>query len=250
LIVDAHCHIGPAYAPAGLPPTGPKEVVKTIDENGIDIAVISQLTKDYKEDIEQVANAVREYPTRIVGFAHINPHCQDACRELDRAVNDLGLKGVKVHPALDGFAIHDEIMYPIVERARDLKVPILTHAGWAGIGCGCLFAQPLELLYLAELYPDVCMIMGHMGGDENYWPSAIKAAKKADNIILDTSAFCIPHVIQRAARDVGAERMIFGSDFPWTFQRLELQKIRMLNLTEREKDMILGKNMLRILKME
>lgn len=250
LIVDAHCHIGPPYVPAQLPATGPEEIIRTIDANGIDMAAISQLTKDYKDDIRQVAAAVRKYPNRIIGFAHIDPYSPEACAEIDRAVRDLGIKGIKLHPALDGFAIHDEIVYPVMERAQDLKVPVLTHAGWAGIGGGCVYAQPLDVLYLAELYPDASVIMAHMGQADNYWPSAIKAAKKADNIILDVSTFCIPHVIEKAVRDIGAERVIFGSDFPWTFQSLELQKIRLLKINEKEKEMILGQNALRILRME
>lgn len=236
--------------PAQLPATGPEDIIKTIDANGIDMAAISQLTKDYRDDVRQVATAVRDYPNRIIGFAHIDPHSHDACAEIDKAVEDLGMKGIKLHPGLDGFAIHDEIVYPVMERAQDLKVPVLTHAGWSGIGGGCIYAQPLDVLYLAELYPKVCVIMAHLGQPDNYWPSAIKAAKKADNIILDVSTFCIPHVIEKAVRDVGAERVIFGSDFPWTFQSLELQKIRLLKITENEKAMILGQNALRILRME
>ena len=198
------------------------------------MAAISQLTKDYKDDVRQVAAAVRKYPNRIIGFAHIDPYSPEACAEIDRAVRNLGIKGIKLHPAVDGFAIHDEIVYPVMERAQDLKVPVLTHAGWAGIGGGCVYAQPLDVLYLAELYPDASVIMAHMGQADNYWPSAIKAAKKADNIILDVSTFCIPHVIEKAVRDIGAERVIFGSDYPWTFQSLELPEIRLLRISAKE----------------
>jgi predicted TIM-barrel fold metal-dependent hydrolase len=220
-----------------------------MNESRVDKSVVFQLTRMVKRDNTEVARIVQKNSQRLIGYAHINPHAdKEPVKEMDRAIRKLSLKGIKVHPALDGFAIHDEIMHPVMKKAQELQIPVLTHSGWSYFGCGSVFAQPLQCLFLAEQFPKVTFIIAHMGGGNNIWTDAIKAAKKSENIFLDTTGQS-PMAIEKAIDEIGAERILFGTDAPWAFHILEVKKIEMLKAKPEEKELILGKNIAKILKL-
>lgn len=98
----------------------------------------------------------------MVGFAAINPYPgSQTVEELKRYVNDLGLKGVKMHPMAQGYRIyrayHDELVGPVVKEATKLKVPLIIHNGFS------VFSQTLHVALLVEAFPKVPIIMGHFG---------------------------------------------------------------------------------------
>ena len=244
MIIDSHAHIG--LVDGNL--VTPKALIKGMDESGVDKSVVFQLTRNPKRDNTEVASFVKQNSKRLIGYAHINPHPdQGPIKEIERAIKKLFLKGIKVHPALDGFSIHDEIMHPIMEKAQALQIPVLSHSGWSYIGCGSAYAQPLQCLYIAEQFPKATFIIAHMGGANNIWTDAIKAAKKSENIFLDTTGQA-PMAIEKAIKEIGAERILFGTDAPWAFHILEVMKIKMLKANQNEKELILGKNIARILR--
>src|SRR5260370_40254747 len=83
-----------------------------------------------------VAQAVREYPDRFVGFGSVDPLKGDrAVADLDR-ISELGLKGVKLHPSLQAFAPNEERHWPLYEKCQDLGLIALFHTGTRGIGAG------------------------------------------------------------------------------------------------------------------
>jgi hypothetical protein len=87
--------------------------------------------------------------------------------------------------------------------------------------------------------------MGHSGCC-GLWYDAIKAAKRCENLFMETSGN-LSIAIEKMVESVGAERVLFGSDMPWVDSAIEILKIRKLNLSNRDKDMILGGNLERLL---
>jgi hypothetical protein len=128
--------------------------------------------------------------------------------------------------------------------AAKLGVPILIHTGDPDTYG---FAQPTLVGDLADAFPDLTLIIGHMG--KRLFEDAILVARWFENIILETS-FRNIRDITRAVKRVGAERVVYGSDMPFGVPEIEMMKVRMSDTTAEEKEMVLGANMARILDLE
>ena len=139
------------------------------------------------------------------------------------------------------------MVWPVVELAIELGVPILQHAGHAHYPVP---AQPriTDGGHLSELscrYPEAALICGHVcgGGD---WEWTIKALRNAPGVYLDTSGSVIDEgVIEMATQVLGVDRLLFGCDMSMT---AGVGKIRSARLSARDKRKILGENMDRMLR--
>jgi predicted TIM-barrel fold metal-dependent hydrolase len=190
-----------------------------------------------------IADAVRSFQKRLVGFCITTPFTGDdaGVGELYRSVKNLGLKGVKIHECMAMTPLDIDIISPILEKASRLKVPVFMHAGDEG-------CRAERIGFLAQRFPEVAFIMAHMGGPW-YGENAIEVAKYTENIYLETSATASPLTIRRAVREVGFDRVIWGSDVPYQNTAFELAKLRIAGLSKKEFDAVSGKNMARILKL-
>jgi hypothetical protein len=250
VVIDGHTHF--AAKGRGLPPCTVEELLSTMGENGIDAVVTcapySSIGKDrtYDEANAFIARSMEEARGRIIGFVRVNPHLQEnAVRSVKEAVGKQGFKGVKFHPRNEAFAINsEELAFPLAELAAKLGVPILIHTGEPDTYG---FAQPTLVGGLADSFPDLTLIIGHMG--KRLYEDAILVARWFENIILETS-FRSPRDITRAVRRVGADRVVYGSDMPFGLPALEMMKIDLCDISPEEKEMVLGANMARILGLE
>jgi hypothetical protein len=182
---------------------------------------------------------VRRHPDRLYAFATANPwYGQRAVAELRRALG-AGARGIKLHPALQGFLLCDELVYPIVELAAELGVPIFFHTGTPA------FAQPMQLSELAMRFPNVKFIMGHMGSTD-FKLEAVDAGVLSPNIYLDTS-WILPELVTKAVAAVGADRVLFGSDSPLSTLRIEMGARRATRWSDAERAKVMGESMLRLL---
>lgn len=238
-IIDAHCHLGQdREKQASL-----SELLLTMDEAGVDRAVVCPVDREItifnREGNERIPAAVNVHPDRLIGFAVANPwYGEAAVQELRRAL-DSGLKGVKLHPRLQGFLLNDELVYPLLEVAQERGVPVYFHTGTATT------ALPFQLGDLAGQFPEITFIMGHMGHSD-YWYDALPVARHWPNIYFETSHM-MPSVIDMFIAEMGYDRLLFGSNFPVSNMRLELEKVRMLQLDEEGRRQTLGGNLLRLL---
>jgi predicted TIM-barrel fold metal-dependent hydrolase len=126
-----------------------------------------------------------------------------------------------------------------MDVAAELDVPILYHSGDRIM---CLPRQIGE----AASRTDATIIMGHMGGFFNA-DDVVDVAARHENIVLESSAFPYPRYIQDAVDRLGAERVIYGSDQPAANPHVELEKIRVLDLTDEQRELILHRNIARML---
>jgi len=238
LIVDVHAHIG--IFKYGLARSMTAEgLVRLMDEAGVDKAVISQLSLKMTEDNDSVSKAVDEFPDRLLGFAHIDPRdSKTALKELDRSINTLGLVGVKMHSNFDHFVPWDKNVFELMERIEDYRLPVLFHTGEE-------LSRPLQIAYVAKHFPKIPVILGHMG----LWIAieSIPAAKLSDNIYLETSIQGEIPALEEAVKELGAERILFGTDTPFSAYTVEMAKIEALDIPEEDKGKILGRNALKLL---
>ena len=109
-----------------------------------------------------VLGAVRAHPQRFVGFAVANPWYGRAAEEEMRRALGEGLRGLKLHPVIQGFSPNDPLVYPLVEIAADSDVPVYVHSGTAHYG------EPFKTAELARRFPQVTFVMGHAGASD-FW---------------------------------------------------------------------------------
>jgi predicted TIM-barrel fold metal-dependent hydrolase len=172
-----------------------------------------------------VAEIVRRFPGRFVGFAGVDPwKGTGALREMRRAREDLGLSGYKFHPSMQAFRPDDGRWSDLFERAAGYGVPCLFHTGTSGLGAGTRGGQGIELAYsrpihldaVAARYPELPVIMAHFG-----WPwhlEAIAIALHKANVYLEVSGWrprYVPDEVVREAEGRLGGRVLFGSDSPF-----------------------------------
>jgi predicted TIM-barrel fold metal-dependent hydrolase len=255
MIIDAHVHImyggikrqTYTYTKTREEDWPAERLIELLDRVGIDKAVIfgSNLIPlaDYKENNDDIADAVKKFPDRFIGFGSVDPRCdpEGAPREVVRAVEGLGLRGLKFHPWLQVFPANDYRLYPIMEVASRYKLPVIFHMGTPP------YCQPFQLADVASHFPEVQFIIGHFG--KLLWLDSVRSAIKHDNIYLETSGAQSAD-IECAVKMLGHERIVFGTDLPlggigaglW-----DLVKIRSLRVSDEAKEAILGGNIQEIL---
>ena len=94
-------------------------------------------TGDQPDTNDYVAALVEGHPEQFMGFATVDPWKDRwAVNELERAVKELGLRGLKLHPIHQAFFPGDPRFYPLYEKCAELGVPLLLHSGFAAAGVG------------------------------------------------------------------------------------------------------------------
>lgn len=167
-----------------------------------------------------VAAVVRHDPAKLVGFASIDPCSPNAIAELDFAVKQLGLRGVKLAPIYQRFAPDDSGLWPLYQRIQELGLPIIWHQGSSFLAPdGPLdFAQPIRLDRVACAFPRIKMVIAHFGYP---WSrEVVTMIRKHANLYTDISAnvnrpwFLYNALVDSLEYSVRG-KVLFGSDYPF-----------------------------------
>lgn len=238
-IIDAHCHIGEGYTYSQTS----EQLLARMDRHKVDSAVIVPADRFIavynRGGNDLVLEAARKHPARFTPFATVNPwYGNEALDELDRAFGE-GAAGLKLHPAIQGFQITDEIVFPVVEPAVERGKPIYFHTGTA------VCSSPFQLTELAMRYPEGTFIMGH-AAYADYWNDVEAAVKAVPNIYIETSqhlASFACHLIKQ----LGPNRVVYGSDSPKADMTIEIEKITRFVESAEDLKKVMGGNLIRIL---
>lgn len=240
VIIDCHCHAGRGD---GL--TGPWDTAAPLDKYrewanayGITHTVLfSAFHSDYGIANRDVAAIVATDRARYTGFAFVHPD-RDRGRIRDlvaTAVNRYGFRGIKVHR-------HDgRISREICDAARAFRIPILYD----------VMGEVSVVHLLATEYRDVSFIIPHLGSFADDWraqAALIPMLASYPNVYTDTSGIRRFDLLQEALQRAGSEKVLFGSDGPWLHPGVELEKIRALRLSPEAERLVLGGNIVRLLK--
>jgi len=216
-IFDAHCHLGRGLSYSVS--TG--DLLREMDRCGVERAIVvpadRQIAVWNREGNDEVIKAARAYPERFGAFCTANPWFGEAALdELRRAFGE-GAAGLKLHPVLQGFSIIDPVARSVVELAVASRKPIYFHTGTP------VCSPPFQLTELCRRYPEGTFIMGHAAYSD-YWNDVVSAVTSVENMFVDTSTH-LPLVIRLLVEQVGADRMLFGSNYPKNSMGLEIEKI-------------------------
>ena len=248
VIWDVHGHLS---SPGDTPIERITNVLKFADRMGIERVVVfmgypwseDPTPEELRKQNDQVMEAVAHAGGRAFGFVYLNPrHTQASLDELNRCVRDGPLVGVKLWVAV---RCREECLDPLVARAAELKAPILQHT-WSKI-TGNLPGESTadDLAVLAARHPDASFIAAHTGGD---WETGIRAIRATPNVAAEIcGGDPTSGVVDMAVRELGAERVIYGSDFPGRSFASQLAKVLGAQVPEDAKRLILAGNLRRML---
>jgi len=282
MIIDFHTHTFPdriadaavdhlASASHTVPFTRGKnsELTASMRESGITRSVVLPVATSARQ-VERLNSYSAEMNARteetgILFFGAIHPELDGYRAELSRAAG-LGLKGIKLHPVYQGTDIDDPRFLRIIDRAAELGLAVVTHAGLDVGFPGVVRCSPAMCRHVVDAVGPFTFIAAHMGGWRNW--DEVPEYLAGTGTYIDTS-FSLgrmtplqdgyykteeelrllgPEAFTRLVRAVGADHVLFATDCPWGGQKETLKEFRALPLTEEEKDLILGENARRILK--
>jgi predicted TIM-barrel fold metal-dependent hydrolase len=206
---------------ASLPLLLPRTLLAQMDEAGIDKSIIYAVEAPvlYASN-EYVKSLCDKYPDRLIGFASVDPKSPDATKILERAIKEMGLKGLKFHPPLQDFFPNDKNVFPVYEKALELDIPVVFHVGTTPFGNMCKLSQanPLLLDDVANQFPDLRIMLTHLS---TLWHNeAFMVVEKHPNVFIDTAAYLyeIPQILNlNLIKRLGADKVIFGTDYPNPF---------------------------------
>lgn len=236
MIIDAHAHCDVRFGWVHTPDV----LMRIMAEGGIDKACITSLADipgDDDTSYPRFLAALRAKPDKIVaGYLRINPWYGQKARDLlTRAVNEDGIRGMKLHPTTIILPPNAPVVIEFVRLAGMLGVPVLIHSG------DDPNALPLQIGECAASCPDTAIIMGHMGG-VFFWEDALRVAERYPNVYLDPSGNPRPDVVRKAVAAVGAGRVVFGTDMPAMHPRVELKKIELARLNPADEELVCWRN--------
>jgi len=219
-----------------------------LDISGLEQAVILPIDATstrgcrlYSND--QIAELCR-MSARLIGFASVDPHDPKAPAELRRAVDELGLRGLKLAPSMQEFFPDDQgLAYPIYKAAQELHIPVVLHAGmsWEP-GSQAAYSHPSRMERVAADFPELNLVIAHFA-----WPwvlDAVMLALKYPNVYVDTSClyfdnpddflrFVIGGQVPVTAVEKSLRRKIlFGSNYPRVEIKNMARALRKVGLTE------------------
>lgn len=249
LVIDCHAHLHHHSSPTYQDED--RRLIAAADSLGIDQLCCSILTPrrpatadEFRECNQWMVEGMRRFPGRVLGYCYVNPgHPREALAEIRRCVEDRGFIGIKLY---NEHLCTEPVVFPIVELAIELGVPILHHAGHSHY---LVVEQPQmsgghHLAELARRYPEARLICAHLGGGGD-WEWEIKALRHAANVFLDTSGSVVDEgLVEMAICVAGVARVLFGCDNSLT---AGMGKMRGAQLSPTDKQQVLGGNMQKLL---
>lgn len=199
---------------------------------------------DLRKQNDEILEALKNWHHRAFGFVYLNPkHLSESLAELERCVARGPMVGVKLWVAQRCAAPE---LDAIIRRAAELQAVIFQHTWFKVAGNDPGESTPLDLAELARRHPTVPLICGHTGGD---WERGIRAIRACQNVSVDLAGSNpTAGLTEMAVRELGAERVIYGSDGGGRSFASQLAKVLGTNLPEADKRLILGGNLRRLMK--
>ena len=277
MIIDFHTHIVPPqikknrskyidsdacfaiiYSSANAKLATADELIASMDKEGIDTSVVLNIgwtthelcveTNDY------ILESIARYPKRLIGFCTVQPRSLEAALdEIERCAKG-GIRGIgEMRPDIQLLDLRDdELMKPFIEAITKHNLILLTHTsepvGHQYPGKGGI--TPDMFYPLITSFPDFTLVCAHWGGGLPFYALMPEVKNAMSNVFFDTAASPLLYssqVYNQVIQLVGADKILFGSDFPLLPQSRSLKEIGLLNLPEETKRQLLSGNAQRLL---
>lgn len=277
MIIDVHAHAYPdriarkvkermeSVSGSSVENAGtPEALVESMKETGIDVSVFLPVATNPKQVGKLNAQAIRwmeEYGDRgLLSFAAVHPDTEQG-KEVMRGIKNAGLKGIKLHPDYQDTYFDDIRYLRILDAAAEEGLAVLVHAGMDEVYPDHVHCDVKRVLNVIERFEYEKLILAHMGGWQ-LWEDVKKyicgAPVYFDTAFSLTGTVNVEHkngfgsMLDDArfvdlVRSHGADKILFGTDTPWSSQKENLEWIRECSLDDAEKELILGENARKLL---
>jgi predicted TIM-barrel fold metal-dependent hydrolase len=218
------------------------ELFENEDAAGIEYAVVMP-SPTRKPDNRALYETAGPEPRAIL-CCQVNPNDGDAAlQEIQQSATEWGMRVLKIMPAIYHVQLTGPLAATLMTTARELGLVVNIHSGSE-------ISHPLAIGALCRRFPDVTVLMDHMGYRE--WTSdAVEAARDNPNLYLGTTISAFePSTIERAIRELGPERVVYGSNWPNVYSDLAVEAIRRAKFGREAEELILGGNLARILNLD
>jgi len=262
MIVDIHTHVFPdkiaaktikaleaeagyIYVPvsdgtvAGL--------LRNMDAWGIDVSVIAPVVTKQSQVRKVNEWAAGVASDRLVCFGSIYPHTDDYKSDIDFAAS-FGLRGLKLHAEYQDFILDDDRMLKIYDYALGKGLILLQHAGFDPAFKPPFRSSPQQFARVAGQMRGGIIIAAHLGGHDQW--QDVEEYLAGTDVYLDTSMgfeYYSKEQFLKIVKKHGADKILFGSDAPWSNAATEIEHLKDMPLPEADIDAILGGNASRIL---
>jgi len=232
--------------------------LREMDANAIEKALLvptnsPKMYFDMRGTNEFLAECVRKAPDRLFAFSDLqisdSVDLYETPAELEYAIKELGLCGLKIHPGNSNIPIDDWRYIPILRKAAELRIPVMIHSYPWGPGFYDMSA-PERINHMMTVFPDISFITAHMGGMR--YLDAIRCVGQVDisGTLFDLVDLYGIEGANRILRKFGVERLIFASDYPFFSYEKYFSVLDQMDFTDDEKERIAYKNISDILSVE
>lgn len=226
-----------------------------MDEFNIEKALLlpindSRAFYDMNKTNEFIASVVNKVPDRLFGFADLvikdSYGMYEGVEELEYAIKDLGLRGLKIHPNNLNIPADDLRLVPVLRKAAELNAPVMFHSNPWGPGFYDM-SSPDKINRMIKVFPDIKFITAHLGGMR--YMDAIRAVDMVDIsfTIVDLVELYGIKITNNILRKFGVDRLIFGTDFPECDYQKYFDILDQMDFTQDEINQIAYKNIANIL---
>ena len=235
-----------------------EELIESMDRDGVDVSVALNIGwtshKLRVETNDYIMESINRYPKRLVGFCAVQPTSSDlTLKEIERCAKG-GMKGIgELRPDIQGVDIKNiRLIKPFVDEIKKHNLILLTHSsepvghGYQGKG----EVTPNVLYSLISDFPGLTLVCAHWGGGLPFYALMPEVRRAISNVFFDTAAspfLYTPKIYEQVIQLVGAEKILFGSDYPLLGQKRVFGEITSLDLPEETKNLILAGNAKKLL---
>lgn len=262
-VINSHCHIYPEKI-ASKAVEGIKNFYdlnmslngRTDDliKDGSKVGVVHYLVhsvattpKQVKSINEFISYEVKSHNGLFTGFGTLHPDSDDIEGDFNYLC-DLGLKGVKLHPDFQLFALNEKKAFDLGEVIAAGDVPLLIHCGDFRYN----YSNPEQLIPFLDKFPDLTVIGAHFAG-WSMWEDATRQLSGRENLYVDLSSSLYALSAETANELIhayGTDKVLWGTDYPMWDSVSEMEYFKKIDLTDEERSMILYENAAKLLKLE
>lgn len=264
MIIDFHTHCFPdALAPKALSWLSDKASSKPVTdgtvkgssallkESGVDFGVVCSIATNPRQlpKVNGFAIDINDLCRNLIALGSAHPDCEELEDELQRLL-DHDIRGIKVHPEYASYYIDAPEWDRVFSLCEEMGIFVVTHAGFDFISPDRVAAPPERIAKVLDRHKNLTLICAHLGGNR-YWEQVKTLLCGRENLYLDTAMLAKVGIDPDLMRSViithGTDKVLFGSDMPWSYPKDEIALIRTLGLSAEDENKIFSENAKKLL---
>lgn len=261
--IDFHTHAFPDNLAASTIPALEKEgnvtaaldgtissLLNSMDRAGIETSVLCSIATRPEQFPSILSWCQKNRSDRLVPFPSFHPESLAATQQIEEIYN-LGFKGVKMHPFYQNFYLDEERLNPFYAKIEELGLILIMHTGYDIGFPRDRRADPAKIVAITRQFPDLKFVATHLGAWDQW--EEVQEILAGENVYMDV-AFSLEFMEPEKAKEIidahPSERILFGSDSPWSDQSETISLLKNLNLGEGKELAILRGNAEKLLEGE